>query len=160
MAAPPLAASTRYVAVGLARIYWVGSIADTSSPTRGELDAGWDLTGEVAEVIGWGVAVRYVDTTGLTSEWETSRPGRRSADGSALMLYADQAGGDIRSILSAGNAGHIVFFHGGDAPGRLMDVWPVEVASLSQVPDVAGDPATVTVEFARPAAPALGVLVP
>lgn len=160
MAAPPLASSARYVAAGLTRIYWVESIADVHAPTRSELDAGVDLTGEVAETVGWGVQPGYIDTTGLTSEWETNRPGRSTADGSALMLYADQAGADIRATLRPRAQGNVVILHGGDVLGHLMDVWPAEVASLSQVPDVAGDPATVAIEFARPAAPALGVPVP
>lgn len=160
MTAPAIGPVDRYVAAGITQVYWVGTIAVAAAPTRLELDAGWDLSGEVADPGGWIGSPNFVATTGLTSGWETSKPGRRRPEGTSLTLYADRAGDDIRSLLAKGSEGYIVVLHGGDVPGRLMDVWPVEVAALSQAPTIGNDPAQVVAEFAVPAEPALGVTVP
>lgn len=160
MTAPAIAPVDRYIAAGVTRIYWVGTIAVVAAPTRLELDAGWDLSGEVADTGGWTGSPSFMPTARLASTWETSRRGRRRPEGTSITLYADRAGDDIRALLAVGTVGNVVVFHGGDVPGRLMDVWPVEVAALSQPTTIIGDPAQVVASFAVPADPVLDVVVP
>lgn len=160
MTAPAIGPAARYVAAGVTQIYWVGTIAVLSAPTRSELNAGVDLSGEVADTGGWTASATFNPSNRLASGWEMSRRGRRRAEGTTITLYADRAGDDIRALLAEGNQGHIVVLHGGDIAGRLMDVWPVEVAALSQPTTIGNDPAQVVAEFAVPDEPVLGVTVP
>ena len=40
----PLNPTTRYLAVGIRKVYWVPTVANKNSPTRAELNAGTDLS--------------------------------------------------------------------------------------------------------------------
>lgn len=148
MTAPAIGPVGRYVAAGVTQIYWVGAIAVPAAPSRTELDAGWDLSGEVADTGGWLTTPTYNSTTRFASQNETTRPGTLGVDGTNLMMYADRAGADIRALLAQGTSGFIVVFPGGDVAGRLMDVWPVQVARLWQPVEMGDTPAQIPVDFA------------
>ncbi|GAA2159387.1 phage tail tube protein [Glycomyces lechevalierae] len=148
MTAPAIGQVDRYLAAGTTQIYWVGSIAVASAPTRLELDAGWDLSWEVADTGGWLATPTYNETTRFSAQNATSKPGVLGTDGTSLMMYADRAGDDIRAVLAKGANGNIVVFHGGDVKGRLMDVWPVQVACVWQPVNVGDSPAMIPVDFA------------
>lgn len=160
MTAPAIGPVDRYIAAGVTQIYWVGTIAVVSSPTRVELDAGWDLSGEVADTGGWLATPTFNATTRFSSTYETSKRGILRPEGTSLMLYADRAGDDIRAILATGTAGFIVVFHGGDIAGRLMDVWPVQVAGVWQPVSIGDDPTQIPVDFAVTSDPRPGLTVP
>lgn len=160
MTAPAIGPVDRYIAAGTTQIYWVGTIAAIATPTRPELDAGWDLSGEVADTGGWLATPTFNSTTRFSSGYETSKRGVLRPDGTSLMLYADRAGDDIRSLLAMGAEGFIVVFHGGDIAGRLMDVWPVQVAAVWQPVSIGDDPAQIPVDFAVTSDPQPGLVVP
>lgn len=160
MTAPAIVTSERYLAAGTTQIYWVGAIAAPAAPTRAELDAGWDLSWEVADTGGWLATPTYNDTTRFSATNATSKPGILGTDGTSLMMYADRAGDDIRSLLAKGTSGFIVVFHGGDVAGRLMDVWPVQVACLWQPVKVGDDPAQIPIDFAVTGDIKPGLVVP
>lgn len=160
MSAPAIGPSVRYLAAGTTQIYWVGTIAVPSAPTRAELDAGWDLSGEVADTGGWFATPTYNDTTRFAATNATSKPGILGTDGTSLMMYADRAGDDIRSLLAHGTSGFIVVFHGGDIVGRLMDVWPVQVARVWQPVKVGDEPAQIPIDFAVTGEIQPGLVVP
>jgi len=44
MVATPLATLNPYLPVDIRKFYWVATIANIASPSRGELDAGTDLS--------------------------------------------------------------------------------------------------------------------
>lgn len=160
MTAPPIGASTRYIDAGATRVYWVATIAVTSAPTRVELDGGTDLSPEVAEAVGFNLSSETVSNQGINQDFMAERPGSLQVDRSGLLMYADQVGDDIRSLLSRDTQGHLVFLHGGDVPGHLMDVWPVTVAAVSKSIDVSGEPASVYVQCTVHDDPVTDVEVP
>lgn len=160
MTAPAIGSVARYIAAGVTQIYWVGAIAVVTGPTRLELNAGWDLSGEVADTGGWFATPTFNATTAFSAGFETSKRGLLRPDGTSLMLYADRAGDDIRTLLTNGLNGFIVVFPGGDVAGRLMDVWPVQVACVWQPVKIGDEPAQIPVEFAVTADPAPAVTVP
>lgn len=160
MTAPAIGSVARYIAAGVTQIYWVGAIAVVTAPTRLELDAGWDLTGEVADTGGWLAKPTYNDTTRFSATNATSKPGILGTDGTGLMMYADRVGDDIRSLLARNASGFIVVFHGGDVAGRLMDVWPVQVACVWQPINVGDEPAQIPIDFAVTGEIHPGLVVP
>ena len=54
MTATPISATVRYIPEGVTHFYWVTTMASYLTPTLAELDAGVDLTPEVAAAGNWG----------------------------------------------------------------------------------------------------------
>ncbi|MEH0552586.1 phage tail tube protein [Streptomyces sp. B21-101] len=159
MAATPISASSRYIPPGTRQYYFVPTIASLASPTRVELDAGTDLTGEVADVSGFQTTSESTDTPDLGSRFVSKIPGRISADDSSITMYASEDSQDVRQLLPRDTAGYIVQFPEGDVSGKTMDVFPVKVASAPKMTDVE-DPAKIEVQFTITAEPAENVTVP
>ena len=52
MPATPLTPTTRYFPPGVRKVYWVPTISNYNAPTRGELNAGTDLSAEIETMNG------------------------------------------------------------------------------------------------------------
>lgn len=163
MTATPIGTTNRYIPDGTRQYYWVDSIASKAAPTRAELDAGSDLTGEVAEVSGFTVSTDMVDAPDLGTRFTAQISGRIKAADSSLTIYLDDSSDDARSLLTRDKKGFVVQFPEGDDDGvsgtRTMDVFPVQIASASKSTKM-GDPGTVEVAFTITSEPAVDVLVP
>lgn len=160
MATPALSTSTRYFDPEITKVYFVGTIANKSAPTRIELNAGTDLSGEVADLSGWVVAGEPIATPDLGSRFTSNIPGRTQAEDSSLTFYADQEGVDVRAVLPRDTNGFIVWLDGGDTPSNKMDVFPIRVLSNGKQRSVSEDAARIQVQFAITSEPAENVTVP
>ncbi|MEI5520658.1 hypothetical protein WB388_08590 [Streptomyces brasiliscabiei] len=159
MVATPISASTRYIPPGTRQYYFVPSIAAKSAPLRAELDAGTDLTGEVAEVSGFQTTSESTDTPDLGSRFTSKIPGRITADDSSITLYASEDSQDVRQLLPRDTAGFVVQFPEGDVAGRTMDVFPVKVSSAPKETSIE-DPGKIMVQFTVTSEPAENLTVP
>jgi hypothetical protein len=157
--ASPITASTRYFRPGFTKVYFVASISNKAAPTSGELNAGIDLSGEIADVDGWNVASDLVETPDLGSAFVSKIIGRTNADDSSLTLYASSNSVDVRSTLPRGTTGFIVWLDEGQTTGRKMDVFPITVASAPKQRGLE-DPARIQIMFAITSTPAENVTVP
>lgn len=129
---PPITASTRYTDLATARIYYLPTIAAaTLTPTRAEMGAGTNLTPEISDLEGWVVDCEYFDTQNMESTFRTTSPGTRSTPNCSLTFYASRTGIDVRSLLSSGTNGFIMFLDAGDFGGNRAEVWPIAVGSTS-----------------------------
>lgn len=161
MAATPLAASSRYINPDTTRFYFLTAVSNKAAPTRSELNAGTDLSGEVQEVEGWLTSSDQVETPDLDSRFTSKIPGRITAEDSTITFYADSTGADARSLLPRDTAGFVIILDGGDVPGSTMDVFPVKVSSVGKSRSVEGsDAATVAIAFSITSEPAEDVTVP
>lgn len=160
MSPTPLAATQRYIHAGETAVYWVASIATISAPTRGELDAGIDLTGEIAGLVGWRLRSAVRDVPHITDTFTPQVMAELSVDSADLVCYASRAGAEVTALLTRGTVGHVVFLHGGDVEGNPMDVWPVRVASTSRPVTVDSESARIFVQFVVTATPAQDVPAP
>jgi hypothetical protein len=124
------------------------------------LDAGVDLTGEVAQMVGWHVRSEVRDVQVYGQKFATRLYGSLEVDDSRIIFYADRTGVDVRQAFSRGLTGHVVVLHGGDVDGNPMDVWPVQVAALGVSVPVGGPAAMIDVQFVVTDDPALGGSVP
>lgn len=132
--------------------------AANGMPTRTEMDAGTDLTGEYANHGGFSVAGTRIETPDL-SPWPRSIRGRYSVEDMFLELYADEEGDDARDVVPMGTTGHIIKFRTGDVAAALMDVWPVVVLSCSEVTSTeAGN--VLRVDFGLNGIPVIDAVVP
>jgi hypothetical protein len=155
----PLTATVRYIPPGTRKVYYVATISNYLSPTRGELNAGTDLSAEIAEMSGFTVTSDSVDTPDLSTRFTAKIPGRITADDSSISFYASSTSSDVRTVLPRDTSGYIVILPEGDVTGQKMDVFPVKVASTA-VDTAMEDPAKVNVQFTVTRVPALNVTIP
>lgn len=159
MAATPITQATRYFAPGISKCYFVPTIANPASPTRAELDAGTDLSGEVQGIDGWSVTSDTADTPDLDSRFVGKLPTTTSADDSSLTFYSSQDGQDVRSLLPRNTRGFIVWMDEGDDPSLTMDVYPVLVSAAPKQRSMS-DPAMIQVTFVVTREPQENVPIP
>lgn len=134
MAATPITASTRFYTVGLTKVLFLPTVADAGlTPTRSEINAGTDLTPEVAEFEGWSSTSETIDTPDMVSRFVSSIPGAITAEDSSISFYASSDGVDARDLFPRDTVGFVVWMDGGDDAGNTMDVFPVQVSSAPKV---------------------------
>lgn len=159
MAATPITTSDRYYVQGVSKVVWVPTLANAASPTRSEINAGTDLSGEVAAASGWQVTGNTEDTPALGSVFIGKVPSTTTADESTLTMYADSTSTDVRTLLSRGSSGYVIWMDEGDVEDHLMDVFPVRVTSATPQRDVSSV-AQIQVSFAVMREPAQNVAIP
>lgn len=160
MAATAITASVRYFDPETTKCYFVPSIASKSAPTRVELDAGTDLSPEIADISGWNVTANKIDTPDLGTRYTGSIPGRTTSDDSSLTCYSDKTGVDVRGVMPPDTDGFIVWLDGGDTSGNKMDVYPIRVMSNGKMRSVGDEAARIQVQCAITSKPAENVTVP
>jgi hypothetical protein len=155
----PLTATVRYVPPGTRKIYWVTTIATYTAPTRGELNAGIDLSAEVAAVTGFTVTSGTVPTPDLSSRFVSEIPGTITAASCSLSFYASNNSSDVRTVLPRDTAGFVVILWEGDVTGQRMDIFPAKV-TVSAPNGNMTNPEQVDVSFSITKVPANNVLIP
>lgn len=160
MAATPITTVDRYFPTGITKYYWIPDLLDPENPTRLELDAGIDLSPQIAEVDGFTVSSDEIEVPDINSRFTSKIGGRISADDSSLVMYANRNGVDVRAILPRGEAGYIGRLGGGDVAAYKMDIFPVTVISLSKAFGTDDEAAQITVQFSVSSEPIEDVAIP
>jgi hypothetical protein len=160
MSATPIAPASRYFAVGVTKIYFCPAIANLNAPTRPELDAGKDLSGEVADVDGWQVASNLIDTPDLLRTFTGQISGRTTSDASSITFYASEDTDDVRTLLPRDTEGFIVWLDGGDVATQKMDIYPVKVSAAPKLRTLGDEASRIQVMFAISREPAEDVAIP
>lgn len=161
MAATPITQSSRYINPGVTKWIFCTTVASKAAPSRAEINAGTDLTREIAANEGWLTTSEQVATPDADTRFTSQIPGRITAEDSSITFYADVTGTDVRSILPRDTNGFILIMDGGDVSGRKMDVFPIRVSSQGKARSVEGEEAaTVVINFAITSEPAENVTVP
>ena len=160
MAPTPLTATVRYIPPGTRKVYWLTTIASyATAVTRAEINAGTDLTNEIAEMSGFSVTSASVETPDLSTRFTAKIPGRITADDSSISFYASSTSADVRSVLPRDTAGYVIILPEGDVPTQKMDVYPAKVASTA-VDTAMEDPEKINVQFTVTRIPALNLTIP
>lgn len=160
MAATPISTTTKYFSRGTTAIIFAESVSSISAITRSEINAGIDLSEEVQATEGWTINATDIPTPNIGSVFTGSIPGPTAAEESALIMYADIGGEDVRTLMPRGTNGYIIIMWGGDVTGRPADVFPVRVASLGKSATTEEEAATVRVRFSITSEPAEDVEIP
>jgi hypothetical protein len=159
MPATPLTPTIRYFPPGLRKVYWVPTIGNYLAPTRAELNAGIDLSAEVAAMSGWSVTSASVDVPDMGSRFTSQVPGRLTSATNDITCYTSQNSNDARTLLLRDTNGFVVLLWEGDVVGNKMDIFPVRV--MSQAMDTTVDNAgTCVFSFAASKIPASNVVIP
>lgn len=159
MATPTISASTRYFARGVSKCYFLPSVANKSAPTRAEMNAGTDLSPQVADLKGFSVTGNTIDTPDLATTFDSKIAGTTSAEDSSIDLYASIDGVDVRTLLPRTTTGAIMWCDSGDVSGRKADVFPIVVTSNTQMRSM-NEAAKRQVSFAITSEPAESVTIP
>lgn len=159
MAAPPIGASSRYIPEGNTHFYWLPACANTASPTRAELNAGTDLTPEIATTGNWGIISGSIDAPDLATLFTAQIAGKVTIDGPTIDMYADATSADVRTLLPRGTTGFVVKLPEGDTAGRKCDVFAVKVLAQAK-PTNLTNPSVVQLQFAITKNPNENVVVP
>lgn len=160
MVTPLITASTRYFDVGLTVVYYLPAVANTSAPTRAEMDAGTNLSREIAEIDGWSVTSNTIETPDLSTKFVSQIGGRIEAADSSLTFYASSNSVDVRNLLPRDTTGFIMWLDAGDVPTQKADVYPITVRSVSKMRSVGSEAARIKVDFAITRQPAENVTIP
>ncbi|WP_405149432.1 hypothetical protein OG589_14505 [Sphaerisporangium sp. NBC_01403] len=160
MPATPITPASRFFRPGTTKCYWVVSISNINAPSRPELNAGSDLSKDIADIAGWMVSGQKIDTPDLNSTFVSNIPGLTSADESSITFYAGETGVDVRSLMPRNTAGNIVWLDGGDVAGRKMDVFPVRILSVGKQRSMGAEAARITIQYAISSVPAEDVTIP
>lgn len=160
MATPQITQSTRYFDVGTTKIYFLPAIANVEAPTRVEMDAGTDLSREVAEVDGWSVTSQQIQVPDFATRFTAQIAGRIEASDSSLTFYSSSNSVDVRDLLPRDTDGFILWLDGGDVPTQKMDVYPVTVTSVSKMRSAGSEAARIQVSFSITREPSEDVTIP
>jgi len=155
----PLTPTVRYIPPGTRKVYWVTTIATYTSPTRAELNAGIDLSAEVAAVTGFTVTSATTPTPDLSSRFTSEIPAAITAASCSLSIYATSTSSDVRTVLPRGTIGYVVMLWEGDVTGQRMDIFPATVTT-SAVNGNMTAAELVDVSFSITKVPANNVLIP
>jgi hypothetical protein len=132
MPATPIAASIRYARFGVTKVVFAPAVANILSPTRAEINAGTDLSGEVSEISGFQVQSEFIDTPDLNSPFVSKVLGRTSSEDSSITMYASVNSTDVRALLPRGTTGFLIWFDEGDVAGRKADCYKITVGSVAK----------------------------
>ena len=161
MAPTALNTTTRYFDPGTTKCYYLPTVAAADLvPTRIEMDAGTDLSGEIADLDGWATEGDEIETPDMGTTFNAKIPGRTNADDCSLTFHADETGDDVRTLLPRGTKGFIMWCDGGDTAGNIGAVFKIRVRSCSVKRSVGDDNARVEVMFSVTAVPNENVTIP
>ena len=149
MVATPLATLNPYLPVDIRKFYWVATIANIAAPSRGELDAGTDLSPQVVDAPGWFIDGSTVQSQSFVGP-ALNLIGAQSFADSSLVMRNSRTSTDARTILIVQRpalTGNIVIFPEGDTTGFKMNVFSVAVNAAPLSPGQL-DPATSEFKFA------------
>lgn len=162
MPATPIAQVARYWPVGTTKWLFATSVANYLSPgpTRAEINAATDISGEVAEVSGFTVTSNQIDTPDVNSRFRSKIPGPIEAEDSSLVIYADPSGADARALFPRDTVGYVIRMDGGDVAGRKMSTFPVKVASQNKLMGTDEEAARIEIAFTITRIPAEDLTIP
>ncbi|MEV0149109.1 MULTISPECIES: hypothetical protein [unclassified Nonomuraea] len=132
MPATPIAAVTRYYPKGNLKWIFCPNVANKNAITRAEINAGTDISKQVASWDGWTTTSNFVATPDVNSRFTGKIPGSIDAEDSTLTIYLDPSGNDARTLMPRDTTGCMVRMDAGDVPGRKCDVFPIAVGSVGK----------------------------
>lgn len=137
MSATEIAASTRYFLPGTTKVLLLDTVANLATgPTRAEIDAGVDISEEVAAITGFNITGATIQTPDLGKRFNSQTSGRLSASDSRLTCYADVTGQDVRQEVALDDEKFVVILDGGDVPASPMDTYKCVCTGVGRIREV------------------------
>lgn len=149
----------RFFRRGTTKIAYLPAIASLDAPTSGEVAAGTDLTGAIADTAGWDFSNTPITTPDLSTTFDTQIGGPDSAGTPTMTFYDDQTT-TIRAALAKGTAGFILRQPYGSATTKRAEVFPIKTTAVNDAYTLGNEAAKFIVGFAVTAVPHLAAAMP
>lgn len=159
MPATPITTTNRFWRPAVSASLFLPTVANINAPTRSEINAGTDLSGEVASMGAWRIASAFLDAPDLGHAFISQVVAQTTIEGAEIGFYESSNGVDVRNLLPRGTTGFHVLMYGGDVAGRKMNVYKITVGATSPAVTL-NEVAQIPVMFAVTAQPAENVSIP
>lgn len=159
MPATAITPTNRFWRPAVSAAIWTPSVATLTSPTRAEINAGTDLSGEIASMGAWRVTSAFLDAPDLGHAFIAQVIAQTTIEGAEMGFYESSNGVDVRGLLPRGTSGYVLLMYGGDVAGRKMNAFKVTVGSTSPAITL-NEVAQIPVAFAVTAQPAENISIP
>ncbi len=116
--------------------------ANPAAPTRLEINAGVDITAQIADWAGFTVTTELIDVPNIANKFVPRIGGRITSEDSSITFHLSRTNADIRAHMKAdetgvggpaATVGWLLLADAGDVAGALADLYPFEVTSVSKV---------------------------
>ena len=139
--------TVRFFRRGTTKVYVVPTIASTTLvPTDDEVNAGEDISDQIAAFENFTFSNSPIPTPDLGSTFTTSIPGEDTADNPQLTFYELLTGNTLQTTLAKGTVTHLVIFFAGlagatPAAADKAEVWKVISTGPSRMYDLGNEAA-------------------
>lgn len=143
----------RFMRKGTTKFWFVPAIASgTLAPTVAEVNAGVNITTDVATVGGFSFANSPIKTPDMDTTFTKEIGGEDVAEDSSMDMYERDNSTTIHDALQKGDTGYMVIFYKGyagasPAAADKVDVWPCSVTSNSRLYTADNQAAMYRVKF-------------
>lgn len=148
----------RFFRRGKSKAFWVPTLSSLTSPSAAEVNAGDELTGQIADISGFEFSNSPIPTPDLSTTFTTTIPGEDTTQEPQIMFYEDDTTNTLQTTLAKGTSGHVVLFYKGTAgaapaSGDTAEVWQVISTGPFREYSLGNDPARWGARFTPTAAP-------
>ncbi len=125
------------------------------------MNAGTDLTGQVAAISGFTLPRDVIDVTPLGSQFTVLVNSTIDVVSqiNEIILFATSASNDARFLIPTGTVGFVVFLFEGDITSQFCEVWPANVNTFYFEQDME-TPGEIHFQFTIMALPSQNVPIP
>lgn len=151
----------RFFRRGVSKVHFLPAVATPATPTRIEIDAGTDLSVDLADISGFQFENSPISTPNLASAFTPQIDGEDTVPTSSFTFYdRDQADETIRNVLAKGTKGFIALFPYGDIPTERMEIWEISSAGVNDEWSMGNDAARFMVGVSILSPPSQDVAIP
>lgn len=122
----------RFFRRGISKARFLPAVAG-SSPTRAEINAGVDLSPQVADMGGFSISNAPIETPDLATSFDSQIDGPDATETSSLTMYDLSDSTTIRTAIAKGVSGFVLLMPYGDVPTKRCEVWPVKSTGVNDV---------------------------
>jgi hypothetical protein len=145
---------------GISEIHFLPAVTDLAAPTRPQITAGVDLSGDVASIAGFQLSNSPILVPNLRDQFTPQIDGEDTIADSSLTFNDDVDDDAIRTALEKGTVGFLLLLPYGDVPAARAEVWPVKVAGFNDTWDLGATPAQAVAGFVVTGVPEQNAVVP
>lgn len=149
----------KYFRRGKSKVYFLPAVAG-SSPTSGEMAAGTDLSGSIADIGGFEYSTERIDVPDLGSSFTPQIDGPNTVGEPTLTFNDDDASFTIFNLLPKGTTGFLILAPRGSGAGKLAEKWPIKTTARTNEWSMGNDPARFIVPIAVTSEPVLDGVLP
>jgi hypothetical protein len=155
---------SRFFRRGKTKVYWVPTLSSTTSPSAAQINAGVNMSAQIADISGFEFSNSPIPTPDLSTPFTTTIPGEDTAQEPQLVFYEDDTTNTLQTTLAKGTTGHTVKFYKGTAgaspaAGDRAEVWPVISTGPYREYSMGNDPARWGARFTPTATPVFDALL-